>query len=166
MSGTQTPATEAARRAKIVHTVHDLGEDGVPDDGRGYGAVAAEVMDVDPARVFKTILVKGLAKGPGLAVAIVPVSAMVDLKAVAKALGVKKVSTADPAEAERVTGYVLGGISPLGQRKALPTVIDVSADAHDTIMVSAGRRGLELELAPADLVRLTRGIRAPIAKDD
>ncbi len=123
-------------------------------------------MDVDPTRVFKTILVAGPVKGPGLAVAIVPVSCMVDLKAVARALGVKKVSTADPSEAQRVTGYVVGGISPLGQRTALPTVIDVSAADHDTVMVSAGRRGLELELAPDDLLRLTHGISAAIAKDE
>lgn len=161
MAGTQTPAITALRRAKVAHTVHDLGEAGIPDDDRGYGLAAAAAMDIPAERIFKTILVKG---SRGLAVAIVPVTTTVDLKATAKALGEKKVVVAGKAEAERSTGYVVGGISPLGQRKRLPTVLDASAAAHETIHVSAGRRGLEVELSPADLRRVTSATAAPVAR--
>jgi Cys-tRNA(Pro)/Cys-tRNA(Cys) deacylase len=111
--------------------------------------------------VFKTLVVRvdGV-----LTVAVVPVSAQLDLKALAGAAGGRKAAMADPADAERSSGYVRGGISPLGQRKALPTVVDESALGHATVMVSAGRRGLQVELAPADLVRLTRARTAPIAR--
>ena len=117
-------------------------------------------MGVDPARVFKTLL----AEVDGtLTVVVVPVSASLDLKALAAAVGGKRARMSDPRAAERATGYVAGGISPLGQRKRLPTVIDESAEGFETIYCSAGRRGLEVELAPADLVRLTGARLAPIS---
>ena len=155
---TGTPATVALTRA------------GVPFEARGYehdpaassyGLEAADALGVPPERVFKTLLVQGEA---GLAVGIVPVDRQLDLKAVAAALGAKKVAMADPAAAERSTGYVVGGISPIGQKRALPTVLDASALAHATVLVSGGRRGLDLELAPADLVAVTRATTAPIAR--
>ncbi len=124
-----------------------------------YGAEAAEALGMDPARVFKTLMVEVEGR---LAVGVVPVSGTLDLKAFAAALGSKKAAMADPAAAERRTGYVLGGISPLGQRQSSPTVIDGSALAFETMLVSGGKRGLDLELAPADLIRLTAAITAPI----
>jgi len=134
-----------------------------PHDPRaagGYGREAADALGVDPATVFKTLVsdVEGR-----LVVAVLPVISRLDLKAVAAAVGVKRATMADPALAQRTTGYVLGGISPLGQRKRLATVLDASAHGHDRILVSAGRRGLELELAPADLIRLTGAVTAAIA---
>ncbi|MFD0562545.1 Cys-tRNA(Pro) deacylase [Kitasatospora saccharophila] len=126
-----------------------------------YGAEAAEAMGVPPDRVFKTLLAE--ADG-ALAVAVVPVSGQLDLKALAAALGTKRAVMADPAAAERSTGYVVGGISPLGQRRRLRTVVDSGALAHPTVFVSAGKRGAEVELAPADLVRLTAALTAPIAR--
>jgi Cys-tRNA(Pro)/Cys-tRNA(Cys) deacylase len=116
---------------------------------------------VPPERVFKTLVAE---VDGALTVAVVPVSASLDLKALAAAAGGKRAAMADPAAAERTTGYVRGGISPLGQRKALPTVVDASARDFDTVFVSAGKRGLEVELAPADLVALTRAAVAGIAR--
>lgn len=118
------------------------------------------MLGVEPSRVFKTLMldVEG-----SLAVGIVPVSGILDLKAVAAALGAKKASMADPKAAERRTGYVLGGISPLGQRQQSPTVLDESALAFQTVLVSGGRRGLDIELAPADLIRLTGARTARIS---
>lgn len=162
MSGKETPAVIALRRAKLDHEVHDLGEEGVPDDDRGYGLAAAAAMDVAAERIFKTILVQH----DRLAVAIVPVTTTVDLKAVAKALGVKKVAVAKPADAERSTGMVVGGISPIGQRKRLDTVLDDSALDHERVFVSGGRRGLELELTPAALVEVTKATVARIRRED
>ncbi|GAA3640126.1 Cys-tRNA(Pro) deacylase [Streptomyces chitinivorans] len=126
-----------------------------------YGEEAAEALGLDPGQVFKTLVadVDG-----ALTVAVVPVSGSLDLKALAAAAGGKRAAMADPAAAERATGYVRGGISPLGQRRALPTVVDASAEGHATVCVSAGRRGLEIELAPADLVKLTGAVTAPIAR--
>jgi Cys-tRNA(Pro)/Cys-tRNA(Cys) deacylase len=126
-----------------------------------YGEEAAEAMGVSPERVFKTLVadVDGV-----LTVAVVPVAGQLDLKALATAVSGKRASMADPTLAERTTGYVRGGISPLGQRKKLRTVLDTSADAHTTICVSAGRRGLEVELSPEDLTTLTQATRAPIAR--
>jgi Cys-tRNA(Pro)/Cys-tRNA(Cys) deacylase len=126
-----------------------------------YGSEAAEAMGVPAERVFKTLLadVDGV-----LTVAVVPVAGQLDLKALAAAAGGKRAAMADPAVAERSTGYVLGGISPLGQRRPLPTVVDASALDHPTVYVSAGRRGLEVELAPAELIRLTRARSAPIGR--
>ncbi len=126
-----------------------------------YGGEAAKALEVQAWRVFKTLLAQ---TEMGLVVAIVPVSGMLDLKALAAAVGVKKATMADPAQAERSTGYVVGGISPIGQRRALPTVLDESAAEHATILVSGGRRGLDLELAPADLLAITQATYAPVGR--
>ena len=154
-----TPAVKALERAKVAHTLHSYDADHSADVGYGVAAVAA--LGQDPRQVFKTLVarVDGV-----LTVAVVPVSGTLDLKALAAAVGGRKAAMAEPADAERATGYVVGGISPLGQRKALPTVVDASALAFATVMVSAGRRGLQVELAPGELVRLTRGRTAPIGR--
>lgn len=164
MGAQGTRAVDAARRAGIPHLVHEYAHDArssLREGGRGYALEAVEALGIDAARVFKTIVVAVDAR---LGLAIVPADAEVDLKAVADALGGRRAAIAQPTEAERATGYVLGGISPLGTRRALPTVLDASATAHATIHVSAGRRGLEIELTAADLVALTRGVTAPIAR--
>jgi Cys-tRNA(Pro)/Cys-tRNA(Cys) deacylase len=153
-----TPAVTAARKAGVAVHIHEFAPDGTDD--RGYGLAAAAAMAVEPARVYKTLVV---AVDRGLAVAIVPVDRSCDLKAMAAAVGAKRATMAEPRDAERATGYVVGGISPLGQKRRLPTVVDASAEAHGTIFVSAGRRGLELELAPADLLALTGATLARIA---
>ncbi|MFE7233322.1 Cys-tRNA(Pro) deacylase [Streptomyces sp. NPDC002405] len=153
-----TPATVALTAAGVAFTVHSYDHD---PSHPSYGEEAAEAMGVSPDRVFKTLVadVDG-----ALTVAVVPVAGSLDLKALAAAVGGKRAAMADPALAERTTGYVRGGISPLGQRKRLPTVLDDSAPAHDTICVSAGRRGLEVELSPGDLVGLTHATLAPIGR--
>ncbi|MBV9922925.1 MAG: Cys-tRNA(Pro) deacylase [Pseudonocardia sp.] len=150
MAGRGTTATIALDRAKIPFTLHEYAHD--PRSG-SYGLEASEALGVPPERVFKT-LVAAVDGGP-LAVGVIPVHRHLDLKALAAAVGGKKAVMAEVAAAERATGYVAGGISPLGQRKRLPTVLDASAEEFDTVFCSAGRRGLEVELAPADLVRLT-----------
>lgn len=154
-----TPATTALRRAGVEYVEHAYEHDRAT---ASYGQEAAEALGADPARVFKTLLVQ--LDTVGLAVAIVPVSGSLDLKAVASALGAKKAALADTATAERATGYVRGGISPLGQRRRLPTVIDQSAFDHATVLVSGGRRGFDIELAPTDLARLTGAARAAIGR--
>lgn len=126
-----------------------------------YGEEAAEALGVSPEQVFKTLVAE---VDGNLTVAVVPVSGSLDLKALAAAVGGKRAAMADPALAERTTGYVRGGISPLGQRKRLPTVLDASASGHATICVSTGRRGLEVELAPSSLATLTGAVLAPIAR--
>ncbi|MEV5081819.1 Cys-tRNA(Pro) deacylase [Streptomyces sp. NPDC093064] len=153
-----TPATVALTAAGVPYTVHSYDHD---PSHPSYGEEAAEAMGVSPDRVFKTLVadVDG-----ALTVAVVPVAGSLDLKALAAAVGGKRAAMADPALAERTTGYVRGGISPLGQRKRLPTVLDDSAPAHATICVSAGRRGLEVELSPGDLVDLTNATLAPIGR--
>ena len=152
MAGKGTPATVAAEKAGVAFSVHEYEHD---PKAPSYGLEAADKLGVDPARVFKTLV----ADVDGThTVAIVPVEAELDLKALGK-----RAAMAKPADAERITGYVTGGISPLGQRKRLPLVLDESALAYDTIHVSAGRRGLEIELAPADLLALTGGEARPIA---
>ncbi|MET8948608.1 Cys-tRNA(Pro) deacylase [Streptomyces sp. NPDC004542] len=153
-----TPATVALTAAGVEYTVHSYEHD---PSHPSYGEEAAEAMGVSPERVFKTLIadVDGT-----LTVAVVPVAGSLDLKALATAVGGKRAAMADPAHAERTTGYVRGGISPLGQRKKLPTVLDDSAAAHPTICVSAGRRGLEVELAPTDLTKLTEAVLAPIGR--
>ncbi|OIK03276.1 Cys-tRNA(Pro) deacylase [Streptomyces monashensis] len=153
-----TPATVALTSAGVDFTVHAYDHDPAHPS---YGEEAAEAMGVSPDRVFKTLVadVDG-----ALTVAVVPVSGSLDLKALAAAVGGKRAAMADPALAERTTGYVRGGISPLGQRKRLRTVLDDSAEAHTTICVSAGRRGLEVELAPADLAKLTDAVLAPVGR--
>ncbi|GAA0196581.1 MULTISPECIES: Cys-tRNA(Pro) deacylase [Streptomyces] len=153
-----TPATVALTAAGVPFAVHSYDHD---PSHPSYGEEAAEAMGVSPDRVFKTLVVD---VDGALTVAVVPVAGQLDLKALASAAGGKRASMADPALAERTTGYVRGGISPLGQRKKLPTVLDESATRHETICVSAGRRGLEVELAPADLANLTSAVLAPIGR--
>jgi Cys-tRNA(Pro)/Cys-tRNA(Cys) deacylase len=153
-----TPATVALTRARLPFRTHTYRHD---PSVRSYGEEAARATGVESARIFKTLLVD---TGSGLAVGVVPVSGSLDLKALAGALGVKRVGMAEPAAAERSSGYVLGGISPLGQRKALPTVIDGSARTFATVFVSGGRRGLEIEIAPDDLAAATDGRFADIAR--
>ena len=153
-----TPATVVLTTAGVDFTVHAYDHD---PNHPSYGEEAAEAMGVSPDRVFKTLVadVDGT-----LTVAVVPVAGSLDLKALASAVGGKRAAMADPALAERTTGYVRGGISPLGQRKRLPTVLDDSATAHPTICVSAGRRGLEVELSPKDLATLTEATLAAIGR--
>ncbi|TDE95857.1 Cys-tRNA(Pro) deacylase [Occultella glacieicola] len=161
-AGPGTPATTALTHAGVAYTTHPYTHD--PASGLGYGLEAAAALGVPPEAVFKTLVVHvdGL-RGSGLAVGVVPVSASLDLKAIARALGHKKATMADGAAAERSSGYVMGGISPIGQRTALPTVVDTSAHSLVTMYVSGGRRGFDLGLAPADLVAVTGGRFAPIA---
>jgi Cys-tRNA(Pro)/Cys-tRNA(Cys) deacylase len=164
MGAQGTRAIDAARRAGVPHTVHEYAHDptaSLRQGGHGYALEAVEALGIEPARVFKTIVVSVDGR---LALAIVPADAEVDLKAVADALRGRRAAIASAAEAERATGYVLGGISPLGTRRVLPTVLDASAVSWPTIHVSAGRRGLEIELAAADLLALTRGLAASIAR--
>ena len=154
-----TPAVAVLVKAKVAHTLHPYDPEHPSDQGHGEAAVAA--LGADPRQVFKTLLAR---VDGALTVAVVPVAGTLDLKALAAAVGGKKAAMADPADAERTTGYVLGGISPLGQKKALPTVVDDSALTFPTIMVSAGKRGLQVELPPGELVRLTRARTAPIGR--
>ncbi|MER6560031.1 Cys-tRNA(Pro) deacylase [Streptomyces sp. NPDC001027] len=153
-----TPATVALTAAGVDYTVHAYDHD---PSHPSYGEEAAEAMGVSPDRVFKTLVadVDG-----ALTVAVVPVAGSLDLKALASAVGGKRAAMADPVLAERTTGYVRGGISPLGQRRKLRTVLDASATQHATICVSAGRRGLEIELSPTDLTAQTTALLAPIAR--
>jgi Cys-tRNA(Pro)/Cys-tRNA(Cys) deacylase len=157
-AGAGTPATVALTKADVPFTAHGYAHD--PAAG-SFGSEAAEALGVVPERVFKTLLAEVDGK---LTVAVVPVSGSLDLKALAGAVGGKKAAMADPAAAERSTGYVLGGISPLGQRKPLRTVVDASALGFETVFCSGGRRGFEIELAPADLVRLTAAVTAVIGR--
>jgi len=157
-AGAGTPATVALTKAQVTFTTHAYEHDPA---AASYGTEAAEAMGVPPVRVFKTLVADVDGK---LTVAVVPVSGSLDLKALASAVGGKKAAMADPAAAERSSGYVLGGISPLGQRKPLRTVVDASALPFETVFCSAGRRGLEIELAPADLVRLTSATVAAISR--
>ena len=152
-----TPAILAAERAGIAFRVLEYAHDPAAES---YGLEAAAALGLDPATVFKTLVAS--VDAARLVVAIVPVVARLDLKALAAAARGKRAAMADGAAAERATGYVLGGISPLGGRRALPTVLDASAPAHPTIHVSAGRRGLEIALAPADLTHLTAATIAPL----
>ncbi|MCW2698750.1 MAG: ybaK/ebsC protein [Blastococcus sp.] len=154
-----TPAVRALDKAKVAHTLHPF--DPEHSSAQGHGEAAAAALGADPRQVFKTLVTR---VDGTLTVAVVPVSGSLDLKALAAAAGGRKAAMADPADAERATGYVLGGISPLGQKKALPTVIDDSALGFPTVLVSAGRRGLQVELPPAELVRLTRARTAPIGR--
>ena len=156
MAGRGTPATALLVKRKITHSVHAYEH----DPRQPFGLEAAAAMGVSPDRVFKTLL----AEVDGtLSVGIVPVDAQLDLKALAAALGGKKAKMADVAVAERVTGYVAGGISPLGQKKRLPTALDSSALAFPTMFCSGGRRGLEIELSATDLVALLSATVADIA---
>jgi Cys-tRNA(Pro)/Cys-tRNA(Cys) deacylase len=157
-----TPATKVLVTAGVPHVVRPYEHDPqARAQGLSYGQEAALALGVDPARVFKTLLAE---VDGALVVAVVPVDAHLDLKALAAAVGGKKATMAAPSDAERATGYVVGGISPLGQRRRLPTVIDASASGFETVLVSAGRRGVDVELAPDDLRRLTSARSAPIAR--
>ena len=153
-----TPATVALARAGVDFTLHEYAHDPRADS---YGLEAAEALGLDPARVFKTLMatVDG-----SLAVAVVPVSGQLDLKALARALGGSRAAMAERLAAERATGYVAGGISPVGQKRAHPTVVDESALEHPTVFVSAGRRGLDLEIAPGELVRVTGATTARVGR--
>jgi Cys-tRNA(Pro)/Cys-tRNA(Cys) deacylase len=154
-----TPALVILQRSGVDFSVHTYAHDPAAES---FGMEAAEALDLDPATVFKTLL----AEVDGAStVAIVPVTGQLDLKGLAAARGGKRARMMDVAAAERMTGYVAGGISPLGQRKALPTVIDASAEGLATIYVSGGQRGLDIGIAPADLLRLTGATYAPIAAD-
>jgi len=156
-----TPAITAAKRARLNHRIHEYRHD---PSAASYGLEAAEALGIEPSRVFKTLLVALNGDAKRLAVGVVPVSQQLDLKAIAAACGAKKAEMAEPREAERATGYVVGGISPLGQKKRLPTVIDASASGFETIYISAGRRGLEIELSPHDLAKLLGAQIAEIAR--
>jgi Cys-tRNA(Pro)/Cys-tRNA(Cys) deacylase len=158
VAGRGTRATDLLARLKIAHTVHRYEHD---PRGGGYGLEAAAALGLPPERVFKTLIAEVDGR---LTVAVVPVAGSLDLKALAGAAGGKKARMADPAAAERATGYVAGGISPLGQRRALPAVLDATALDLATILVSAGQRGLEIEIAPADLVRAAGAVVAPIGR--
>ncbi|MEW1724079.1 Cys-tRNA(Pro) deacylase [Streptomyces sp. NPDC093109] len=153
-----TPATVALTAAGTAFTLHAYEHDPAAPS---YGEEAARALGVSPERVFKTLVAEVDGE---LTVAVVPVAGSLDLKALAAAVGGKRAAMADPAAAERTTGYVRGGISPLGQRKRLRTVVDASAGDHTTVCVSAGRRGLEVELSPADLAALTGAVLAPIGR--
>ncbi|MEU7514422.1 Cys-tRNA(Pro) deacylase [Streptomyces sp. NPDC042898] len=153
-----TPATVALTTAGTPFTLHAYEHDPASPS---YGEEAAEALGVSPDRVFKTLVADVDGE---LTVAVVPVAGQLDLKALASAVGGKRAAMADPAATERTTGYVRGGISPLGQRKRLRTVLDASASDHATICISAGRRGLEVELSPADLAALTSAVVAPIGR--
>ncbi|WP_061300280.1 Cys-tRNA(Pro) deacylase [Herbidospora cretacea] len=156
--GQGTPATVALTKAGAEFTLHPYEHDA---NAQAYGEEAADALGVPHERIFKTLVAE--TEG-GLAVAVVPVAGKLDLKAFAAALKGKKAAMAEAAKVERVTGYVVGGISPLGQRRALPTVVDASALAFETIYFSAGRRGLQIETAPSNLVTLTGAVTAEIAK--
>jgi Cys-tRNA(Pro)/Cys-tRNA(Cys) deacylase len=153
MAGRDTPATTAARRAGVAFVIHEYPHD---PGASSYGMEAAEALGLDPARVLKTLVAD---LDGTLTVCIVPVAHELDLRGLGK-----RARLADTAKAERTTGYVAGGISPLGQRRALPTLVDESALEHETVFVSAGRRGLEIELAPDDLVALTSATVRPLKR--
>lgn len=152
MGAKGTPATVAVARAGVAHRLCEYDHD---PSAPAYGVEAAEKLAADPARVFKTLVAE---VDGGLVVAVVPVAMSLNLKALAAAAGGRKAVMADPTAAERATGYVVGGISPLGHRKRLPVYLDASMQDHATVLVSAGRRGLDLELAPEDLAHLARAV--------
>lgn len=154
-----TPATAALVAAGFTFVEHAYAHDPAQ---RGYGLEAASVLGIDPQQVFKTLLadVDG-----ALVVAVVPVSGKLDLGALARAVGGKRAAMADPAVAERKTGYVLGGISPIGQKTRLRTVLDETVELFDTVFVSGGRRGFDIELSPADLIAVTGAVVAAVARD-
>ncbi|MGI0117947.1 Cys-tRNA(Pro) deacylase [Zooshikella sp. RANM57] len=152
-----TPGINLAIKKKVPHKVHEYIHD---TSSTSYGMEAAEKMGIPAERVFKTLVVNLDSKE--LVVGVIPVSSMLNMKLIAKAAGGKKASMAEKADVERSTGYILGGVSPLGQKKRLRTIIDSSAKDHSTIYVSGGRRGLEIELNPNDLLKLVNGIFSEI----
>ena len=154
-----TPGINAAKKNKVSHKIHEYSHD---ESSESYGLEAAEKMGVPEERVFKTLVVA--LDNKDLAVGVIPVSSMLSMKLIAKTVGAKKAVMADKSDVERSTGYVLGGVSPLGQKKRLKTIIDSSAKNYSTIYVSAGRRGLEIELSPKVLKKLTSGVLAEICQ--
>ena len=154
-----TPGINVAKKNKVSHKIHEYSHD---ETTESYGLEAAEKLGVIEQRIFKTLVV--MLDDKSLVVGIIPVSAMLSMKLIAKAVGAKKANMADKSDVERSTGYVLGGVSPLGQKKALRTIVDASANHYASIYVSAGRRGLEIELSPADLIKLTNGMLTKICQ--
>lgn len=154
-----TPAINTAKKAKVDFNIHEYSHDPESDS---YGQEAAEKLGVSPDQVFKTLVVSMNAKDLG--VAVLPVSCQLNLKFFARAMGIKKAAMADKKLVEKTTGYILGGVSPIGQKKRLPTVVHDTAKNFKTIFVSAGKRGLDLELSPEDLVELTGGKFARICE--
>jgi len=167
VSAGATPAIDIVRRAGVVHTIHEYElpeRHGRDREARpSYGLEAAAALGVEPGRMFKTLVAN---VDDGLVLAVVPVDRALDLKRLATAAGGRRAVIADPAAAERATGMVVGGISPIGSRRPLPVVADVSILDHETVFVSAGRRGLQLELPPADLVRLSKAQTTRVARDE
>ena len=163
MAGKGTPATLLLEKQGVPHVVHAYAPDPA---AASYGEGAAAALGIEPERMLKTLLAEvAFPDGPArLVCAVVPVSGALDLKALAAAVGGRRAVMAEPAAAERSTGYVVGGISPLGQRSRVATVVDETAELFDTVFVSAGRRWLSVELAPADLVRLTAAVVADVAR--
>lgn len=157
--GASTPAIAALQRHGATFVVHRYHHD---QHSSSYGAEAAAQLEVDPRRVLKTLMVMNSADPRSLALGIVPVSGILDLKALAQAMKIKKLVLAPVELAERTSGYVVGGISPFGQRRALPTIIDAAAQQWQTVFVSGGQRGLDLELSPKELLAVTRGRFWPI----
>ncbi|MXG90854.1 Cys-tRNA(Pro) deacylase [Nocardioides flavescens] len=153
-----TPAVTALRAAGVEFTLREYTHD---PSAESFGLEAARELGLDPDRVLKTLLANADSR---LVVAVVPVSGRLDLKALARAVGAGRAVMADPAAAQRATGYVVGGISPFGQKRPHPTVVDESVELWDTVFVSGGRRGLDLEIAPADLVEVTGAIVADIGR--
>ena len=154
-----TPAVNVLAQHQAPYTLHEYQHD---EGSTSYGLEAAQKLGIDADKIFKTLVAQ--TPTAGLIVGLVPVSGTLSVKQLARAAGVKKVVMAQPADVQRATGYVLGGVSPLGQKKRLPTYIDSSAQYHDSIFISAGQRGLEIELSPADLKRLSGATFAPIAQ--
>ncbi|HEY6013702.1 MAG TPA: aminoacyl-tRNA deacylase [Candidatus Limnocylindrales bacterium] len=166
MTATGTRAIDLVRRSGVAHQVHayePTARHGRDRDARpSYGREAAMALGIEPGRLFKTLVAS---VDERLVLAVVPVDRELDPKALAEAVEGRHAELADPVVAERATGYVVGGISPIGTRRALPVILDVSATGRPTVFVSAGRRGLQVELAPDDLVRLTGAIVASVARD-
>lgn len=161
MAATGTPATKALDKAGVRHVLHPYDHD---PTNQHFGDEAVAALGLDAARVFKTLVVQAHGQRDELVVAVVPVAQQLDLKALAQAVGAKKAALAEHAVAERTTGYLVGGISPLGQKKGLRTVVDSSAEQFETVFVSAGKRGLQVELSPADLATVTRATFATVAR--